>query len=260
MSQLPAERSIRSFFQQSSSASTTEIPTSSSSAVEASPEHCHSSSDEESSVLRPPSPDEPRPSKKTRPAEKRLFKDDWKVRYLICPGKTIREDSEGKGVESEYMVYIQCQERLKAKSSTAVCHIERRHPGSKLFSLAKKQRLIKHFETMYSKQVSVLRSACEPEELVKLAPYKLAFVIAKLKMPFSSCHAFVEFARAADPNSSVFSRMARGRDTITRRTQEMHKSLLKPSLVNCVRKSPFWSLVADESADSATMEQLGIYV
>ena len=113
---------------------------------------------------------------------------------------------------------------------------------------------------MYTKQTSIISAALEPDELVKLAPYKLAFVIAKCKMPFSSCHAFVKFARAAAPNSVVFSRMPGGRDTITRRTQEIHKAILKLSVVNCVRNSPFWSVVADESTYSATKEQLGVYI
>ena len=83
--------------------------------------------------------------------------------------------------------------------------------------------------------------------------------MAKSKMPFSSCHEFVDFVWAADPNSCVFSQMPGGRDTVIRKTQELHKSVLKPGLVNSLRNS-HWFLVADESADSATMEQLGIYV
>ena len=46
-------------------------------------------------------------------------------------------------------------------------------------------------------------------------PYKLAFVLAKHKLPFSTCEAFSEFARSADPSSSVFSQMACSRGTIT---------------------------------------------
>ena len=113
---------------------------------------------------------------------------------------------------------------------------------------------------MYAKQTSIITSALKPDELVKLAPYKLAFVIAKHKMAFSSCHAFLEFARIGDPNSVVFSRMAGSRDTITKRTQEIHQVVLRPRLVQSVHKSPFWSVIADESTDSATMEQLGVYV
>ena len=43
-------------------------------------------------------------------------------------------------------------------------------------------------------------------------------------------------------------------------TQEIHQAVLWPRLVQSVHKSPFWSVIADESTDSATMEQLGVYV
>ena len=55
---------------------------------------------------------------------------------------------------------------------------------------------------MYTKQTSIISAALKPDELVKLAPYKLAFVIAKSKIPFSSCHAFVEFAKLLIPTLS----------------------------------------------------------
>ena len=79
-------------------------------------------------------------------------------------------------------------------------------------------------------------------------------------MPFSNCDAFLEFARAADPNSSVLRRMAGSRDTVTRRIKEIHQAVLRPNIVKAVNNSPFWSIMADESTDSATMEQLGMYV
>lgn len=79
-------------------------------------------------------------------------------------------------------------------------------------------------------------------------------------MPYSCCASFVEFARAADPNSVVFKRMAGSRDTVTKRSQEIHQSILKPLTIEKVGMSPFWSLTADESSDSATMEQLGVYI
>ena len=99
-----------------------------------------------------------------------------------------------------------------------------------------------------------MASATKPNDMVKLAPYKLAFVISKQKMPFSSCEAFMEFARSADPASTVFSRMPCSRDTVTKRTQEIHQKVLKPTLL------PFWTLIGDESTDTATHEQLGLYV
>ena len=74
------------------------------------------------------------------------------------------------------------------------------------------------------------------------------------------CEAFSEFARSADPSSSVFSQMACSRGTITKKTQQLHKVVLKPLVVQNVNNSPYWSLIADESCDSATQEQLGLYV
>ena len=105
-----------------------------------------------------------------------------------------------------------------------------------------------------------MASALKPNELVKLAPYKLAFVLGKHKLPFSTCEAFTEFARSADPSSCVFSQMACSRGTITKKTQELHQVVLKPLVVQNVNNSPYWSLIVDESCDSATQEQLGLYV
>ena len=53
-------------------------------------------------------------------------------------------------------------------------------------------------------------------------------------MPFNSCTAFVEFASNADPNSVVFSA---SRDTITRRKQDTHQSILKPDTINQVKSA-----------------------
>ena len=47
-----------------------------------------------------------------------------------------------------------------------------------------------------------------PQDLIKSTPYKLAYTIAKQKMPFSSSDAFIEFVKAADPDSVVFKKMA----------------------------------------------------
>ena len=49
------------------------------------------------------------------------------------------------------MICVQCQERLKAKSSTATRHIECKHHSSLSFSKERKQRLVKQFQLMYEK-------------------------------------------------------------------------------------------------------------
>ena len=169
--------------------------------------------------------DELHPSKKQRLSmEKRQFKDDWKTKYLMWP--IHNNDSN--------MICIHCQEHLRTKSSTASRHIERKHPSSLSYTTEKRMRLIRQFESMYAKQRSTLTAAIEPDALVKLAPYKLAFVIGKHKMPFSSFNAFLEFAKCADPNSSIFTRMAGSRDTVTRQSQEIHQVLLRPNVAKAV--------------------------
>ena len=58
------------------------------------------------------------PASKRRECEK-------KMQYIMWPSKG-SEDSEDSLEDSE-MICVQCQERL---SSTATCHLERKHPGS----------------------------------------------------------------------------------------------------------------------------------
>lgn len=60
-----------------------------------------------------------------------------------------------------------------------------------------------------------------------MAPYKLAFTLAKNELPFSACEAFVSFAKAADPESLVFKHMASSRTTIA---VELHQKVLQPEL------------------------------
>ena len=196
------------------------------------------------------------PPKRPKYREKRTFNEEWKIKYLMWPHQRPGETEE----EVSEMICILCQERMKAKSSTAVRHLERKHATSKSLSIDKKQRLVKQFQCVLSRQRKSMSTALQPDQLTKIAPYKLAFVIGKHKMPFSSCEAFLEFSRSADPNSPVFGRMAGSRDTVTRRTQEIHSVVLRPMLVKALSNSPFWSIIVDESTDSATMEQLGVYV
>ena len=133
------------------------------------------------------------------------------------------------------IICAQCQQHMKAKSSTALRHIARRYPDTLSFSEGKKRRLLHVFEGTIRNQQAVMASALQPNELVN----KLAFVLAKHKLPFSTCEAFSEFARSADPSSSVFSQMACSRGTITKKTQELHQVVLKPLIVQNVNNSPY---------------------
>ena len=195
----------------------------------------------------------PPPCKKGKQS-KLIYQKDWEVKYLMLPAPSHNGNSN-----DDMMMCAQCQQHMKAKSSTALRHIARKYPGTLSFSEGKKRRLLHVFEGTIKNQQAVMASALKPNELVKLAPYKLAFILGKHKLPFSTCEAFTEFARSADPSSCVFSQMACSRGTITK-NQELNQVVLKPLVVQNVNNSPYWSLIVDDSCDSATQEQLGLYV
>ena len=98
----------------------------------------------------------------------------------------------------------------------------------------------------------------EPNQLLKLAPFTLAFIINKHKMPFSISPAFVEFAALADPNSVVYCQMHSSKETVTIRTEDIHMKFLRPDLIH--EHAMFWSVIVDESTDTATKEQMFVSV
>lgn len=155
------------------------------------------------------------PAAKKARRSRLTFKEEWKLKYLMWP---VANSSELSSDSDEEMVCIQCMDTMKAKSSTADRHVGRKHPRTSTIIQEQRLRLLRQFERSLKHQQSAMSAALLPDELVKLAPYKLAFVIGKRKLPFQICDALWEFASSADPQSAVFSRMPHSRDTVTRRT------------------------------------------
>jgi len=200
---------------------------------------CNTSTDS----ITPPSS---RAHKRNKPAPS--FNEKWLKDYLMCP-------------IGDAMQCIVCGMILKSfKTSTIKRHIQRRHKESLKFSEHKRTFLTKKFEDERKEQQKFMAKALLPDQVVSLAPYKLAYTIAKYKMPFNKCEPMVEFAKCADPQSKVFSRMACSRKTITTKAVELHEKVLKSELKKGIEESPFWSLMIDESTDSATQEQMAMYV
>lgn len=184
------------------------------------------------------------------------FKPEWKQRFLMWPAASSCSSEHN----DDEMICVLCNERMKAKSSTANRHVERKHAQSKLFSEGKRSRILALYKSNLSRQQDTMRHAMEPNQLLKLAPFKLAFIINKHKMPFSTSPVFVEFAALADPNSVVFSQMPSSRETVTRCTQDIHMRILRPDLIHELNNAMFWSVIVDESTDTATKEQMCVYV
>ena len=79
------------------------------------------------------------PSKRRRDRpDKRIFHEEWKMKYLMWPSQ---QPGDAEATVTE-MICILCQERMKAKSSTAVRHLERKHATAKSLPTDKNKDLL----------------------------------------------------------------------------------------------------------------------
>lgn len=118
------------------------------------------------------------------------------------------------------------------------------------------------YEADQRHQKGQIHKLLDPQMKAKVASYKLAYVVGKHKKPLSvscDCGHYVEFARAADPDSQVFKQMVCSRTSITRRLVEIHE-FIKKELREDICRALFWSYMLDESTDKAVAEEVIIYV
>ena len=54
--------------------------------------------------------------------------------------------------------------------------------------------------------------------------------------------------------------MPLSRETVTRRTWDIHQKIIRPDLIDQLKSVNFWSINVDESIDTATNEQMCMYV
>ena len=135
------------------------------------------------------------------------------------------------------------------------------HPKLTEMTASQREAARNRFDKMQDKGSKQLNCFMGPQRLIHQAPYKLAFVLAKHKMPFSHANYMVEFARAADPDSQVFQNMSSSRWTVTRKLEEIHNRIMRPEVQTLVADSAlYWSYMIDESVDKGTQEQMGIFV
>ena len=180
------------------------------------------------------------------------WKPSWKDRYLVDFNR-----------ESQEMICMVCHLRMRCvRSDTVNKHFSRVHKDLRLYSLAERRKI----QLSYMKYCSAVQSSrrnlkkyLDPAKLASLAPYKLAFIIAQHKKPFSDCNMCVEFASAADPLSKVFSNMASSRRTVVRRMNDIFL-YMKDELKDEIQKAMFLGILADESIDTAVSEQLILYM
>ena len=93
----------------------------------------------------------------------------------------------------------------------------------------------------YESERNTIQQPTEANRKQILATYKLAYIICKHKHPFAAAEDFMEFARLADPNSSVFRGASASRRTITRRIEDTANYILRGELISSIEKSPFFA-------------------
>ena len=167
------------------------------------------------------------------------------------------------GELADTMVCMICGQQLTSlKDSTAKRHAIRNHKDYTTFTKEKHEisRLFQQRQVQKRRQQESLHQYNDPSSLKVTASYKLAFTLAKYKMPLSYCDAMIEFAVATDPKSDVFRSITGSRRTVTRRTMDLHQKVLVPEVLEGVNDSHFWSLMVDDSTDTGTHKQMILYV
>ena len=92
------------------------------------------------------------------------YKLEWKQRFLMWPVCSYSRSGE---VADDEMICVLCNERMKAKCSTANRHQERKHPQSKTYSEGKRSRILAHYKASILKQQATMKHSMEPNQLLK---------------------------------------------------------------------------------------------
>ena len=163
--------------------------------------------------------------------------------------------------ESQEIICMVCHLRMRCVRDTVGKHFSRVDKVIRLYYLTERRKV----QLSYMKYCSAVQNSrrnlkkyLDPAKLASLAPYKLAFVIAKRKKTFSDCNMCVEFASAADPLSKVFTNMASSHRTVVRRMNIF--LYMKDELKDEIQKAMFLGIMADESTDTEVSEQLILYM
>ena len=163
------------------------------------------------------------------------WKPSWKERYLVDFDRNSQE-----------MICMVCHLRMHCiLSDTVPKNLNGVHRDIKPYSLTERCRVqlayMKHHNEI-EKSRKKLRQYFDPAKLAALAPYKLAYVIAQHRKPFSDCDMFIEFALAADPLREVFSNMASSRRTIMRRMNDIYL-FMQDEIKEKLQKAMFISIM-----------------
>ena len=124
----------------------------------------------------------------------------------------------------------------------------------------KKMKIISTYKSALQSAKNAMSVFLGPQKLIEEVPYKLAYILAQYKLPFSVCGAFMDFAKVADPGSEVFHKATGSRRTVVRRMEDIYEKVIKPEVQGAANDALCWSYAIDESMDKGSVEQLGIFI
>ena len=159
------------------------------------------------------------------------------------------------------MICMICGYKItQLKKDNAKKHLSRAHPNFPDMTRAEKLAIIDKFKKGKATAQDHMKEYLGPQTLINQAPYKLAFTLARHKLPFSQAEVFMEFAAAVDPTSEVFQKASKSRSTVTRRLDDIYEKVIRPEIKDGLERALYFAYAVDECLDKSTSEQLAIFV
>lgn len=133
------------------------------------------------------------------------------------------------------------------------------HPEVLTWSLERRKLFISQAKHKLKKINETLTSSLQPAALLGESTYKLGMTLVKHHKPVSFAEPMVNWAALCDPESRIFKNMPKSRQTISRRILDLSQYIESETLSG-LHEAPAWSLLMDESMDSADHAQVVLYV
>ena len=173
----------------------------------------------------------------------RSFKEEWRKQFFMIPHPT----------NNSQCLCLVCRTVFtQLKTHTIKRHFESKHKSLTEIPTDEKVSRYERLLAAYEKERHSIVASTNTGRKQLLATYKLAWIICH---PLSAAEDFMEFARLADPDSSVFTAAPDSRHTTTKRMEDIADYILKAELLPSIHQSPHFCLMLDDSLDKATHKQ-----
>ena len=180
---------------------------------------------------------------------KRHWNSTWEDDFLVSYDK-----------KRDVCTCLKCMATIETvKKYSLQRHCEKIHPEVLTWSSERRKLFIRQAKDKLKKMNDTLKSSLQPATLLNEATYKLGMTLVKHHKPISFAEPMVNWAASCDPDSRIFKNMAKSRQTISRRITDISK-FIESETLSSLQGAPAWSLLMDESTDSADHAQAVLYV